>query len=104
MFGDNSKYLEALIENASIELAERLMFTFIFLTIVWVVRKIILRFVQKKATKERTKFVWNKYSYYVFFALSLIIIFDLWFKGFNNVLTLWTNCCWNSLRSQRANS
>ena len=88
MFGDNSKYLEALIENASIELAERLMFTFIFLTIVWVVRKIILRFVQKKATKERTKFVWNKYSYYVFFALSLIIIFDLWFKGFNNVLTL----------------
>ncbi len=88
MFGDNSKYLEALIENASIELAERLLFTMLFIAIVWVIRKLVLRFVRKKATNERTKYVWNKYSYYVFFIISLIIIFDLWFKGFNNVVTL----------------
>lgn len=88
MFGDNSKYLEALIENASIELAERLFFTVVFIAIVWIIRKIVLRFVRKKATKERTKFVWSKYSYYVFFGISLIIVIDLWFKGFNNVITL----------------
>ncbi len=88
MFGDNSKYLKALIENASIDIAERLFFTVLFIAIVWVIRKIILRFIRKKATNERTKFVWNKYSYYVFFAISLIIIFDLWFKAFNNVITL----------------
>lgn len=88
MFGDNSKYLQALIENASIDIAERLFFTVLFIAIVWIIRKIILRFIRKKATKDRTKFVWNKYSYYVFFAISLIVVFDLWFKGFNNVLTL----------------
>jgi small-conductance mechanosensitive channel len=88
MFGDNSKYLEALIENASIDIAERLFFTVLFIAIVWIIRKLILRFIRKKASNERTKFIWNKYSYYVFFAISLIIIFDLWFKGFNNVITL----------------
>jgi len=88
MFNDNKKYLELLIQEASIQFVERLAVTVILILIVWLLRKLILKFVRKKATKERTIFVWNKYSYYVFFFISIIIIIDLWVKGFSNILTI----------------
>lgn len=88
MFKDNTKYLELLIQEASIQFVERLVITILLIAIVWLIRKIVLKFVRKKATKERTTFVWNKYSYYVFFFISIIIIVDLWVKGLTNFMTL----------------
>lgn len=88
MYKDNSKYLEQLIQDASIEFAERLVVTVGLIFLVWLIRKVVLKFVRKRSKTDRTSFVWNKYSYYVFFFISLIIIIDLWFKGFSNMVTL----------------
>jgi len=88
MFNDSEKYLEVLLKDLSTQFIERMVVTVVLILCLWLIKKFTLKLVRKKSDNERTVYLWTKYSYYIFFFISLIIIIDLWFEGFTKVLTL----------------
>jgi small-conductance mechanosensitive channel len=88
MFNDSEKYLEVLLKDLSTQFIERMIVTVVLILCLWLIKKFTLKLVRKKSENERTVYLWTKYSYYIFFFISLIIIIDLWFEGFTKVLTL----------------
>ncbi len=61
--------------------------TTVIILILWVLQKVIKKYLNKKFEDVTIRFKWQKAVTYGAYILGIIIIFPLWFRGLQNVMT-----------------
>ena len=73
--------------NLSPELETRLISSFIIIVLLWLLRLLIIQFVDRRITDIRTRYRWRKRSTYWTVFLSVILVSPLWLTGLQSLAT-----------------
>lgn len=69
------------------EICGQMLISVIYILTIWFVRKIILHGVWSRTENPRIRYQWSKYSNYVAFAISVLVIGRIWLAEFQSVAT-----------------
>lgn len=66
---------------------QNLLFTFVLILALWLVRTVILRIVYRHASEPEMQYKWRKYLTRTLFFLALLVLGRTWFEGFQSIAT-----------------
>jgi len=69
------------------ETAERILWTIVVVVVMWGLRSLIQRIVWMRTDDARTRYGWGKATGYLSAFVAVLIIFRLWFSGFQQFAT-----------------
>ncbi len=66
---------------------QNLLFTIVFIFVLWLLRAIILRFVYRHSIDPEIHYKWRKYLTRILAFIALLVLGRTWFEGFQSVAT-----------------
>jgi small-conductance mechanosensitive channel len=69
------------------ELQGQILFTFLIILAVWLIRTIIIRIIWRQTEDAHIRYRWQKSTIYIAFVISSFIVIKEWFSGFQSMAT-----------------
>lgn len=63
------------------------LFTVIVISVLWLVRRVLLKYVSTQVEDPNALYKWRKNSFYIVLVLALLILSRAWFEGFESLAT-----------------
>ncbi len=73
--------------QSSPELAIQIIKTLVIILVLWIIRSLTLRIVNKKVESKKTVYKWRKNLTYVTAVLGIILVSQIWFSALDNLST-----------------
>jgi small-conductance mechanosensitive channel len=81
-----TRWLEANL-GLSPQVQSRILESLVVVLVLWVMRQIVLRTVVYRMSDDRRRYQWQKTLGYVFFTLVVLLVWPIWFRGFQSLAT-----------------
>jgi len=69
------------------QVQSRILESLVVVLVLWVLRQIVLRTVVYRISDDRRRYQWQKTTGYVFFTLVVLLVWPIWFRGFQSLAT-----------------
>ena len=73
--------------GVTLEIQSKLLITIIWIMLLVLIRKILLRLVFKKVEDYKSRYTWRKYTTYVLYFIIIFLIGKVWLNSFNSLTT-----------------
>lgn len=81
-----TRWLEANL-GLSPQVQSRILESLVVVLVLWILRQIVLRTVVYRMRDDRRRYQWQKTIGYVFFTLVVLLVWPIWFRGFQSLAT-----------------
>ena len=74
-------FAELFVSNNTSELQRRLIATLVVLVLLWIVNRLLQRWIAGRVDEEDRQYRWQKVATYTYYAVTLIALGVIWFEG-----------------------